>query len=326
MSHLPVTSNMASPIDLWLQSSGSPKRKRASKEQPSDCNSNQEDSTSQQQPTPPPSRQAPAELTTENLLLHTQLGDPSATVIMPAPSGTEKTATAKSRLEDEQALRNFGIRFKTKASPPSGLLAHIRDVVQMVRGEESPNAKELAEIHPSTSSANEATVVIRVVPLLLFNDKLLDRINGEHHIVRKHDLNFEAQWVTKGKFKLATPRPDVSIGYILDMETCNRTSSLFNEDEERALLSFAVNKEILAPFITCQMKSACGDMPTADIQITRDAVAILNAAFALLDAAGEVPTVEDLHHWSVTCNGTMAHLWLHWAIVEPVFGLRHYMK
>lgn len=164
-----------------------------------------------------------------------------------------------------------------------------------------------------------------VAPFLLFEDMLHRGSDGEHHIIRKNDINFDSRWVYNGATRLAAPRPDVALGYILNEDTCGVTTALFTEDEERILLKFAVNADLFDPFITCQMKSAFGNMPTADIQTTRDAIAVLAARYALHSFPGVSPTPVDLHHWSVTCDGRMAYLWLHWAVLEKGFGLRHYM-
>lgn len=266
-----------------------------------------------------------AKLTTENLLLHTQAEDPSAKIAMPSASASERSAASKTKIDDEQALREIGVRFKSNDDPPPELAQQIRDVVQRRRGAPSPNAKQLAKIFSSSSRANESTVVGLVVPYLLFED-MLHRGGGEHHIIRKEDLNFDPRWVSFGKKKLATPRPDVTIGYILDGDTCGLTRALFDLDEETVLLRYAVNRDLLSPFLSSQLKSAFGAMPNADVQTTRDGYAVINATFAMLQAADERPTPVDLHHWSVTCDGTTAHLWLHWAVVERGFGLRHHSK
>ncbi|KAJ4365356.1 hypothetical protein N0V95_000503 [Ascochyta clinopodiicola] len=277
-----------------------------------------------------PSLRARAELTFKNLLLHSQLESPGAQVIMPgtAPS-TMVSDVTQSPADSEQALRAFGVQFKTLEPCPSELEDYIHQVVRKQRvGGDSPTAKTINRLQPALARNNEGTIMRVLAPLLMFQDRFGDPSNGEDLIVHQNVAHFHRRWVTNSAgIALTKAIPDVTNGY--GTRQCMAvfgSQAAFTREEETILLQEPLTDEpVLCPFITGQYKSPEVGLPKADRQACRDGIAVINHTLRLYERARIQPRVFDTVHWSITSNGVSANLYLHWTgIVEG--ERRHYMK
>lgn len=272
-----------------------------------------------------------AELTTENLLRHTQLETPGATVLMPrgsASSQKSKTAatTTTSMADDKRALENYGIHMRTIKACPRPLAHHISTVVEKQRTGTSPTAKRISRFEPKFADLNESTFKSRLASLLFFRDQLDEEEAGtEELIINLLDVNLSKQWVEHPDGpSLSGPRPDVSIGYAAEGKI-PRTA--FNEDEERILNHDPLtNAPMLCPFLTAQYKSAEGSMAKAERQTARDGVAINNYMHSLLQRANMPLSPIDVQHWSATVDHEDMLLWVHWVEEDQQGRLQYYMK
>jgi hypothetical protein len=83
------------------------------------------------------------------------------------------------------------------------------------------------------------------------------------------------------------------------------------------------------PFLTCQWKSHVGaeGHSVARNQGARDGAAIVNYLRDFYESAGQIPSVVDTCHWSLTCDILTVILWLHWAVFDPATGtMKHHMR
>lgn len=269
-----------------------------------------------------------ADLTTENLLRHTQSFDPAAGIIMGAPTHQTTTNGNESAADSRQALEDFGIDIGTHEYYPAGLKQHIETYIKKSSSIQSPSAGWMKNLEKVLTMETEATLVRSLAPLALFGDKISYPFNGPDYIRLDFNVSFWRHLVNNGRRQLTQPQADMCVGYVRQYQAEGRTSAKFTKDEEAVLLKYnaSTTKETLFPFVIGQAKTAQGNYDKAILQSARDATALSRSIQKLCEAAGEALTVVDTLHWSVTCNARELSLHIHWSVQQGNGSFRHYMK
>lgn len=262
--------------------------------------------------TPSPHSFYRAQLTEENLELHTQLHSPEEAQIM---VGTSVPSTGTSSHDSETKLANFGVVLGSLEPLPVILRRYLNDVVDAPRASESPSAKNLHDVQPfAESSVSEMKGISLIAQYLMFPDCTNPGDErGERNVSFVFEAQFNRQYVKhRDGSSLTQPRPDLTNGYMSRKVARGLIPAPFDEDEEQILNENNIHSEALCPYITAEFKSARVALFIASLQAARNGVAVQNYLQALYERAGMQPSVVDTCHWSIVCNTQSAQLFLHW--------------
>lgn len=276
---------------------------------------------------PPQGPLTRAELTSSNLLAHTQSFDPSAGIIMAAPSTPSKVS--QSTADSAEALAEYGLQVEPRVPYPLDLENHLNRFIRVKRSlPPSPAAAELSQKAHILKYSNEGTIVNLISGAMTFKGKYDDPVDGEHHIRLDVNISFKKSLVCNRFRQLTQPQPDLCVGYILERDAAPRTTALFASEEEKVLLDFGPStlRLTIFPVVTAQVKTSKADYEKASAQTARDIMALDAAMRNLVAASGLTVTAVDTLHWSLTCNGQVMILFIHWSVRHADGRITYYMK
>lgn len=186
----------------------------------------------------------------------------------------------------------------------------------------SPNAKKLARLAERAARLHQEDEAIDLLAkCLLFDGKGWDdegEIGVEYLARRKPQFNTiyfprKPQGID-GVRTSKQPRPDHALGYISNMNAdVARVAAPFSLEEEDKMNHEALSIACYYPFMTVEWKRYLADAghARAEIQVAKTGYCAVRAMEGLYGAAGVSYTPADTAHFSITVDGYLVRLWIH---------------
>ena len=269
-----------------------------------------------------------AELTTENLRIHTKLEGTVVSETMP-PKGTTQTPanSTATEFDDEPTLKQYGIVLNSKAKMPRELVDHIKQIIERERPGDSPSAKRLHDIEPFATTSSESAALELIIAHLMFPDRRRDS-EAPANICLVNETYFDRQYVKHpaGGRNLRQARPDRVNAYLPSWLAQGLVDVPFTLEEEAILDDGNLHPDVYSPWLTGQFKNADHGHTVAMKQGARDATAVQNWYLQFFSRAEMIPTVVDTVHWSITCNFETVKLFCHWYSSENKYHMTEHSR
>jgi hypothetical protein len=219
-----------------------------------------------------------ADLTTENLRIHTKLEGTAVSDTMP-PKGTTQTPanSTATKYDDQATLEQYGIVLDSHAKMPREIADHIEQIIERERPGDPPSAKRLYDIEPFATTSSESAALDLIISHLMFPDRRHDP-QAPADICLVNETYFDRRYVkhpADGR-DLRQARPDRVNAYLPSRRAKGLVGVPFTRKEEAILNEGNLHPDVYAPWLTGQFKNATLGHSVAMKQGARDATAVQN--------------------------------------------------